>query len=187
MATDKPNDAMIDTLAALLEGKGDKPLYAIIDAAANTDLVERLYADESLEFECLLPGDVAPDVFYVAPFIVNLTGKPEFLRWLLSGWRRNWGVYITGRSDFESTYRHLRGFALASDQHGHAATVRYFDPRVFPILAAHLKPAQSADFFAGIESVTMESNSGQTALRYGFDNNALVRTELPLETRNVGA
>ena len=187
MAFEKPNDAAVGTLAALLEGKGEKPLYAIIDAAANTDLVERLYADESLEFECLLQGDIVPDVFYVAPFIVNLTGKADLLRWLLAGWRRNWGIYVTGRFDFETTYRHLRGFARGCDTHGHSATVRYYDPRVFPILAAQLKPTQLAEFFVCIDTVTMESASGQAALRYGFENNALVRTELSLGTRNVGA
>ena len=94
---------------------------------------------------------------------------------------------MAGRSKFETTYRHLRRFALASDQQGHAATVRYFDPRVFPILASYLKPPQLAGFFAGIDSVTMESVSGRAAVRYAFENSSLVRTELPLETRNVGA
>lgn len=186
MAIDKPNDAVLQALAALLEGKGDKPLYAIIDAAANTELVERLYADESLEFECLLQGDIEPDVFYVAPFIINLTGKPELLRWLLTGWRRNWGLYITGRFDFETTYRHLRGYARACDTNGHMASVRYYDPRVFPILGVHLSATQLAEFFVGIESVTMESSSGQSALRFGFENQSLVRTELAVETRHVG-
>lgn len=183
---DKPSDAVIATLAALLEGDDTVPLYAALDAAANDELIDRLYAEPDLTFECLIPGDVPPDVFYVAPFLVDLTGRKALLRWLLAGWRQSWGIYLLGRYDFEASYRHLRGFVRARDPQGASAYVRYYDPRVFPILGAHLSAVQLGEFFAGVSAVVCESAEGSQALRFAFENGALVRTELPLETRHVG-
>jgi hypothetical protein len=182
------SDGARQTLEHLLLADGRKPLYALMDASANDALIERLYAEPDLSFECLLPGQVEPDVFYVAPFVIEIGKHVELLRWLLSGWGANWGIYVQGTADLETTWRHLRRYVLARLPDGRPAYLRYYDPRVCTVIIEHLKPEQVAELFAGpVESIFCETEDGNVACRFGFEGGKLMRADLPLGTRRVAA
>lgn len=167
----------IPWLAAQLDPQPPARLFAVLDAAANDVLVDRLYEDPLVEFDLLLPGALPADVFHVAPFVVDLTGCDELTNWLLSGWGQAWGIYVIAPMTLDALQRHLRQFVEASLPDSTLAYFRFYDPRVFRVAAEAFEPAQLGAFFAPPLQVCCESED-RHFLRFSAGSGRLLRTSI---------
>lgn len=150
----------VQSVAARLQPRPPARLFGLMDAAANDMLIDRLYAEPLAEFDLLLPGTPPDDVFYVAPFIVDLTGCDGLRDWLLSGWGRAWGIYVVAPMTLDALQRHLRQFVQAQLPDSTVAYFRFYDPRVFRTVMQTLEPEQVEAVFGPIANVYCESEDG---------------------------
>lgn len=168
------------TLSELLQPAGGR-LFAVLDAAVNDELVDRLYVTPDLAFECLSEGDVEPDEFYVSPFVVDLSGQPELLRWLSDGWGKAWGIYLSARGDVDEIHRHLRQFLRVRCVDGAFLRFRFYDPRVFRAAVPLLTPQQQTQLLGPVLDVVCEGLRPSQALRFALGPAGLVRSSIRLE------
>jgi hypothetical protein len=128
-------------------------LYAIIDAAVDTDLVDWLYATNDLTFDCALPGTINPDEFYVSPFFVDLSTNLPALRSVLEKWSLSSACFLLAKPtdnrdlQFDVCLRQVRQFVTARRADGKPVQIRYWDPRVLPVLLKHLSTEQWSQWF----------------------------------------
>src|SRR5205085_11474731 len=89
----EPSKAVAN-LASFLFGKGDLPVFAVLDGASAPGLVKSLYEHEP-EYCCLYRGELAPDMATVAPYLVRLEPENEFTELVLGeGWGAHWGSFM---------------------------------------------------------------------------------------------
>lgn len=155
-------------------------LFAVMDAAMNDALIDRLYETPDLAFECLSEGDIEPDEFHVSPFVVDLSGQPDFLRWLLDGWGKAWGVYLTAQGEVDDVYRHLRQFLRVRGADGSFMRFRFYDPRVFRVAVPLLTLPQQTQLFGPLLDVVCEGLQPADALRFALGPAGLIRSSTRL-------
>ena len=62
-------------------------VYLVIDGAKVPVLLEAL-EEHDLDADCVFPGQLAPDVASVAPYVVRVEAQGQFTDWILS---EHWG------------------------------------------------------------------------------------------------
>lgn len=199
------NEARISSAAATLKQwagvASGGSLLAILDAAVNETLIERLYANTSVQFDVLARGDVAADEFYQSPFLVDLTRQPDLLNWVLSGWSQAWGIFVLcappprpemqrgpasevqAELTFDRALRHLRGFTQARTEVGNVIGLRFYDPRVFGVLMHHLTAEQWQALFdtsSVLSGMAFEPAVGFELQRCELGANGLAISSVPL-------
>jgi Domain of unknown function (DUF4123) len=166
-------------------------LYAIIDAAVDTDLVDWLYATNDLTFDCALPGTINPDEFYVAPFFVDLSTNIAALRSVLEKWTLSSACFMLAKLSenpdlqFDICLRQVRQFAIARDSNGKPIQIRYWDPRVLPVLHKHLSAEQWSQWFDEAEifrALLFPSVLGHHVQRLQMQGNAIQLSSTPLQS-----
>jgi Domain of unknown function (DUF4123) len=177
----KPQDADI-LVKNLRPASADLRLYSIVDAAANNDILDYLYSVETLSFDCLFPGDVEPDIFEVAPFLVDLSDHPEVLRKLLDSWGQAGCIYLHSKHDLETLQRLLRPLTQAILPSGEPHFFRFYDPRVMRTAVLDLFPQQAAPFFEGVNAYLVEGGNAKKMLTIHFEPHGFMvsDTALPL-------
>lgn len=117
--------------AQLFSEDEDLKTYAILDGASIDGLLDQLYGEDPPEFRCLYRGDLEPDMAEVAPYLVELSPKAPFARWLLANcWGKHWGIFLTASEDIDVVRRHFRTFLMVKNPEGKQVYFRYYDPRV---------------------------------------------------------
>src|SRR5258708_22060084 len=97
-------------LASALFGKGDIPVFAILDGASVPDLVKNLFEHEP-EYCCLYRGEMEPDMATVAPYLVRLEAETQFTELVLGeGWGAHWGSFVIGPANLMPLRYHFRAF-----------------------------------------------------------------------------
>ena len=158
-----------DLLKSRLQPPAGQRLYAIVDASVNQLALDYLYEQDSLSFDCLLPGDLESDVFEVAPFLVSLKDQPEVLDWLLEGWGEHWLSFVHSPVPLDELQVHLRQFTKIRTDSGQAVFFRFFDPRVLVSVVPTLSADQAGQFFEHIDHFICESADGSQVVRVSFD------------------
>lgn len=166
MTTDK---VIAGALAAHLQPVAPMRLYAIVDAGVNQGALDFLYAQDSLSFDCLLAGEVDPDVFEVAPFLVDLADQPETLSWLCEGFGQGWISFVHSQADLDGLQAHLRQFTQARLPDGRVVWFRFHDPRVMRVALPAFDQAQAQDVFREVALFMCEGAEPGTLTRLGFD------------------
>src|SRR6266705_2944410 len=81
-------------LAEVLFGKGETPVFAVLDGASAPNLVKNLYEHEP-EYCCLYRGELEPDMATVAPYLVRLEAESKFTELVFTeGWGTHWGSFL---------------------------------------------------------------------------------------------
>jgi hypothetical protein len=149
-------------------------LCALLDGASVPGLLERLDADGSLKAECLLRGELEPDMAEVAPYLVRLEPGNEFTQWVVgTGWGRHWGSFVASRQGFRKLRDHLRALTLIYRRDGVPLYFRYYDPRVLRVFLPTCSPAQLKQMFGPVEAFLAESESGDSVSIYRLNGEAL--------------
>ncbi|MFN7921097.1 MAG: DUF4123 domain-containing protein [Bryobacteraceae bacterium] len=153
------------TLASIVF-PGEGSTYALLDAAANPDLLDWLYRCLP-EFECLYEGEVEPDVAEVAPYLVAVPAEGEFTSWLRErGWGKNWGIYVLSTGSFRDMRQHLRRFVKVHTEEGTPMLFRFYDPRVLRTYLPTCNPGEVAEFFGPAQAFVAEAEDPGSAMRF---------------------
>ncbi|HUR45218.1 MAG TPA: DUF4123 domain-containing protein, partial [Candidatus Saccharimonadales bacterium] len=137
-------------LGALLFGKGDVPLYAVLDGASSPDLVKKIYEHEP-EYCCLYRGELPPDMAVVAPYLAKLEPESEFTKWILmEGWNVHWGIFFLSPTTLRALRDHLRQFHTVELPDQRTVLFRYYDPRVLRTFLPACNAAELETFFGPV-------------------------------------
>jgi hypothetical protein len=120
----------LDSLRRQLEPIKPLRLYALVDAAGNQSALDFMYGQETLNFDCLFPGEVEPEVFEVAPFLVDLENQADVLDWLMEGWGNSWVSFLHSTASLDELQIHLRQFTEVRTPEGDVVWFRFYDPSV---------------------------------------------------------
>lgn len=152
-------------LLDLLRGQ-TAPLYAVLDAAREPSVVDRLSASGQ-EHQTLYDGDKGQELAPFGPWLVRLPPAASLLEDLVrDGWGHSWGVYLTCEQGLAEVRRHLRKFLLAKLPDGRQVYFRYYDPRVLRTYLPTCLPDEMASFFGPIRRYILESPDPAEALEF---------------------
>jgi hypothetical protein len=137
------------------------PLFAVLDAASDRRVLDLLKTSAE-EHRCLYEGRAAEELARVAPYLVSLPRGSSLLRRLVrEGRGKSWGIYLACRRPFAEVRRHLRRFLMTQPgERGERYQLRYYDPRVLPVLVPLLPPRQALALFGEIEGFWIEGSDG---------------------------
>jgi len=172
-----------DELKAELFAPDDANVFAVLDGASVPDLLDRLYAPDAPEWECLYRGELAPDMAEVAPYLVALEPDHDFTDWLLAkGWGAHWGIFATGPGELFDLRQHFRRFLRVAGPEGESLYFRYYDPRVLRVYLPTCNAEELAELFGEVlGSYMMEDEAAAGVLRFQNESGQLKQTEHPLK------
>jgi hypothetical protein len=164
----------VNALTQMLWTTPEDRVYALLDGAGVTSLLDRLYADPRPEFECLLYGELKPDMAEVAPYLVALERDAEFADWVITqGWGNHWGCFAVTRVDLRALWFHLRQLSIVHGPDGKPMLFRYYDPRVLRIFLPTCSPDQVKELFGPVDRFVTEADVRETALTFTHANGVL--------------
>ena len=134
-----------------------EPLFAILDAAREPTIPERLAASGD-EHQTLFDGERGQDIAPYGPWLVRLRPGSKLLDDLLAeGWGQSWGVYLTCELSLLEVRKQLRRFLMVKLPDGRQVFFRYYDPRVLRTYLQTCTAAEVAAFFGPIGRYVAES------------------------------
>jgi len=142
-------------------------VFAVLDGAANPDLLKKIYEHEP-EFYCLLWGwsDLPPALIMAAPYLVKLKRDSEFTRWVLEGFGQHWGIFAISRADLRVMRGHFREFLIVQDERGKNLFFRFYDPRVFQVYLPTCNAKEKRGIFGPVLYYLVEDEEQGTFLRF---------------------
>ena len=145
-------------------------VYLVIDGAKVPVLVEAL-EEHDLDADCVFPGQLAPDVASVAPYVVRAEAQGQFTDWILS---EHWGqsalIALRSEHDLRSVVKHLRQLKSAQLPDGTRAYFRFYDPRVLRAYLPTCTEDELGKVLGGVlDSLWVEARGGGTALEFSAE------------------
>lgn len=155
-------------------------LYCVLDGAAVADLPMRLYEMRPPNY-CLLSGELAPDIQYTAPYVVNLLPNNNFTDWVLAeSFGKNWGIFVHCRFSITEMRRHFRSLVTVYDEQANPMLFRFYDPRVLRRFLPTCNPAELKNFFGKVQTYFAETEDNQNLLSFQLENDILKDAKLDL-------
>lgn len=152
-------------LLALLR-KDYQPLYAILDAAVEPDVLKVLHESKA-ECQSLYEGAQGAQLAHFAPYLVRLPEESPLLEFLATkAWGKHWGVYLTCPSEFQELRRQLRRFLMVQLPNGEKVYFRFYDPRVLRIYLPTCNPEETKQFFGPIKYYLVEDEKSDKLLQF---------------------
>jgi hypothetical protein len=163
----------IASLAEIVFGKGETPVFAVLDGASIPDLVKKLY-DHEPEYCCLYRGELPPDMAAIAPYLVRLEPGDKFVETVFSeGWGSHWGIFFASAATLRTLRDHLREFHAVELPDQRTVIFRYYDPRVLSGFLPACNADELAAFFGPIERFVVEGETPQIGANFSFAGKAL--------------
>lgn len=151
-------------------------LFCVLDGASVPDLPARLYEWRPPHY-CLFTGELAPDMAYVAPYVVNLLPSQPFTEWVLTeSFGRHWGIFAHSPYSIKEMRRHFRSLVDVYDEEGNPMTFRFYDPRVLRKFLPTCNAGELKTFFGRIERFFAEDETGENLLGFELENDKLKRS-----------
>lgn len=155
-------------LAAALFGKGETPVFAILDGASAPNLVKHLYEHEP-EYCCLYRGELEPDMATVAPYLVRLEAESKFTELVLTeGWGNHWGSFVISPATLRVLRDHFRAFHTVELPDQRTVLFRYYDPRVLRNFLPVCNPTELAAFFGPVQKFVVEGETPESGIRFSL-------------------
>jgi pSer/pThr/pTyr-binding forkhead associated (FHA) protein len=156
------------------------PLFAVLDAAANPDILQMI-GECGEESRSLLVGENAKSLIQFAPYLVAFPKDSKLLpKVVKSGWGNSWGVFLTSGHAFMDIFYHIRHFLTANLPTGKQLYFRFYDPRVLRLYLPSCTPQEGEEFFGPISTVLMEAEDPAEALEFAILPQGLHATPHPL-------
>lgn len=163
----------IASLASVLFGKGDVPVFAVLDGASAQGLVKSLYEHEP-EYCCLYRGELAPDMATVAPYLVRLEAESKFTEVVLGeGWGAHWGSFVVSAANLRTLRDHFRLFQTVELPDQRTVLFRYYDPRILRTFLPVCNGAELGTFFGPVQKFVVEGESPEAGLKFSLAGTAL--------------
>jgi hypothetical protein len=168
----------MQTVKQLLWAEPTQFVYALLDGASVSDLLDHLYAEVRPEFECLYAGELEPDMAEVAPYLVKLERDNEFTDWALGeGWRKHWGIFAVTGADLRTMRNQFRKLNTVYSADGKPMLFRYYDPRVLRTFLPGCDESRLAEFFGSVAKFAVEAEEEGKIQLFSLKGTAL-NTEL---------
>jgi len=169
----EPVQAAAPALAGVLFGKGDTPVFGVLDGASSPDLVKKLYEHEP-EYCCLYRGELQPDTASVAPYLVRFETESGFTDWVLSqGWGAHWGIFAVSTATLRTLRNHFREFLRVELPDRRTVLFRYYDPRVFRSFLPACNASELGKLFGPVQSFVVEGESPEAGVRFSLAGKTL--------------
>jgi len=160
-----------DALRRLRADAEKAPLYMIIDGARDRRIVE-LARQHVERHQSLYEGTSGENFEDMAPFLVGpmRPGSALLDRFILEGWGKRWGIYLTAHEKFSEVRRHFRRFLMVELESNHEKVYfRFYDPGVLRAFWPTCSSAQKREFSETLEEIFVEDKD--------FSLAALLRTD----------
>ncbi|MBI3683003.1 MAG: DUF4123 domain-containing protein [Acidobacteria bacterium] len=185
-AEDSPEARRAQRLLAILRKPGE-PLYAILDAARDPDLLPAL-AESGEDSRPLLEGEDAQELMAFAPYLVFLNQDSDLAPVLArKGWGQSWGIYFTSTAEFMDLHRHLRYFLIAEEEEGKTLFFRYYDPRILRLFLPTCTAPELNQFFGPIQRFFVENEQPESMLHFAREGHGLRRDVVALEDLQISS
>jgi len=159
---------VVANLASVLFGKGDVPVFALLDGAAAPGLVKSLYEHEP-EYCCLYRGELAPDMATVAPYLVRLEAEGKFTELVLGeGWGAHWGSFVVSAANLRALRDHFRAFQTVELPDQRTVLFRYYDPRILRTFLPVCNATELAAFFGPVQKFVIEGESPEAGIKFSL-------------------
>jgi Domain of unknown function (DUF4123) len=146
--------------------------HAIVDTAQDPALLPLVRKTPG--HQCLVSGDLAPELAATMPYIVRLRpGEALADAWRDHGSGRNWGILFETTRGSDWMRLHFKKFLNAKLPDGMIALFRFYDPRVFRTYLRAATPQEAAAWFDGIERYSVESETPGAFHDFRFHNGQL--------------
>jgi hypothetical protein len=143
---------------AALWADGGLHVHAVMMGARVPDLPGRLAAADLVDWDCLLPGALAPDVQQRAPYLARLKADSPFTDWLLfeaGAELGEWGVLVRSPGRLTVLRNHLRGLLEAQVPGGQRIAFDWMDPPLLQAVLPLFGSAELAAFFGPVQSLVV--------------------------------
>lgn len=168
VAAEVPDDALSALVATMQTTPRDcarfvlraetAPLYALVDLAADPELLEML--NESGEMFCALDETVEPDALgETAPCLVKFSSGPFLGEFIEAVWGNGWAVFFTSEAPFEEVYAHWLKWVEYSDD-GEVTSPRLWEPTQLAEVLGGMQGAEAGEFWGPAERFLVEDKDG---------------------------
>jgi pSer/pThr/pTyr-binding forkhead associated (FHA) protein len=152
-------------LLALLR-KDFQPLYAVLDAALEPDVLKVLFESKE-QYLSLYEGPQGAQLTHFAPYVVRLPKESSLLEILVEkGWGKSWGIFLTCAEPLERLRKHFRQFLMVKMPDGKQAYFRFYDPRVLRVYLPTCTADETRQFFGPIKHYLMEDEKPDKLLQF---------------------
>lgn len=173
-------EEIIESIGRHLFAEQDANVYAVLDGASVTGLLDKLYG-LSPNFCCLFRGELQPDMAEVAPYLVQLEPESEFTSWVIGqGWGNHWGMFATSEADFRQMRTHFRTFLIVHDETGRPLRFRYYDPRVLRTFLPTCTTEELTAIFGPVTGYVVEDLNPDLLSRFEIQSGALKQKRIAI-------
>jgi hypothetical protein len=160
----------------------DTHTYAVLDGASVPDLPLKLHEMRPPNY-CLYRGELAPDMVYVAPYLVHVLPESQFAKWLFAEcWGKHWGIFAQSAVSLVGMRKHFRSLLIVSDPAGNPLLFRFYDPRVFQTFLPTCNDMELKRFFGKINYYFAESDDAANLSRFHLAGDELHETKINPES-----
>lgn len=138
-------------IRSALWDRTDARVHAVVDGAVIPGLLERLNGAQTIGWDCLQRGALAPEAASQAAYIVELQPEAEFTNWLFGEACtafEGWGVLMSSTRPLLAMREHSRDLGEVRTPDGRRRPWRWWDPELLALLLPGLAPSQLDAFFA---------------------------------------
>lgn len=148
-----------------------EPLYALLDAARDDEILTLLYGMAPGAFQSLYDGASEARLGPSGPYLVALSDHDDLLKAILrKGWGQGWGIFATARGDFGQVRKHFRSLMMVKRvSDGSEMYFRFYDPRVIRPFLPTCSPEQVRQMFGPASAYIAEAQGGVAAVRFTPD------------------
>jgi hypothetical protein len=153
-------------------------LYCVLDGASVPKLPKKLYDAQAPNY-CLFSGDLAPDMQYVAPYVVLMLPGNALTDLIFSeGLGKHWGIFLHCRHSLKEMRRHFRSLVTVYDENANSMNFRFYDPRVITKFLPTCNAEELQTFFGKVDTFFAETEDGEKLVKFQVENDKLKQSEL---------
>lgn len=162
-------------------------LYAVVDAARDTELAFAARDRFHLELHTLFEGDLAQYLDHVAPHLIAIERKSRYLDLWAAHLGQSAGILILSEAPTDILRAHLRRIFIVTDEEDEEFSFRYYDPRVLRVYLPTCTAPEAREFFGPIRRILVESHQAAMMLSCRTDLNGVKIDERALQSNGTRA
>ena len=173
---------LISILEKHLKNEESK-VFAIIDGAAVNNLLDKIFLNSEIKYECLNLGELTPDIAQVSPYLIEFNIHSKFADWIYSGWGKGWSIFLISNEcgDIKQMRRELRSLTLSYGPHNQPLYFRWYDPRVLRVVLPVLVERQLKEIFNSVHKFVLEDVEYESGKIFSLDRGRLSTQTMHLE------
>jgi len=159
-ASTTPTAEALRALLRKIVRRGER-IFAVIDAARAYELATaaRERSDRTRWHGTLMAGPLARYLEHVAPHLVEIDPKTDFLEAWADHLGRSAGTLWISEASAEQMRAHLRKLFVVSDEAGTEYSFRFYDPRVLRAFLPTCRDEQAPELFGPARLLLVEADA----------------------------